>query len=303
MSKLFDSLSNVKSDGTQEVNVLSAVVDGLLPQSINGFSRQGFSVCGGSTEHLLPGLWNPHEAADSRMHKGVEPKAALTFSRGLHLPSESAGSAPALPVSCSLPLANTIFQNQRPFTLLASRWRRGGSGAPFEMTQIVSKTRQDVNCFDASSGQTSTIRAPLLPITPPRKILAGLGNIVRQIEVGGTPTPASKELEGAVQRIYDEWEGHHEELSGPIGVWALVIPPEVAGQAILPESGEWPSPLKNGVANEGSMVDEQRAWLHSGESYVTSALSRGARLYRVGMLGLFKLDFYFPPFLSLSSQN
>lgn len=275
-----DLLGSISGPEPQEVNVLAAVVDGLLPQSRQGDPRQGFSICHGKLDHVLPGLWDPRDTvAASRPVKGTEPKAALTFPRGFHLLPGTHGTPP-LPLTCTVPLANTIFQNQQPFTLLASHWRRDGHGSPFSMTRLVSKQRQDVGCFDDDTqGQLSSVAAPVVPITPPRRILAGLGNIVRQIDVGGSPTPASKELEVAVQRIYDGWASFPAE---PIGIWALVIPSEVAGSTSLPSFGDWPSPLREGVVDESSLVDQQRAWVRSGESCITGALSEGGRIYQVG---------------------
>ncbi|ROT35264.1 hypothetical protein SODALDRAFT_60086 [Sodiomyces alkalinus F11] len=281
MANLLESFSDSEP---QEVNVLAAVVDGLPPQSRQGDPRQGFSICHGKLDHVLPGLWDPRDAVTSHPVRGAEPKAALTFSRGFHL-LPGTGTTTPLPLTCTVPLSNTIFQNQQPFTLLASHWRKDGPGSPFSLTRMVTKQRQDVGCFDDDTqGQFSSVSAPLVPITPPRGILAGLGNIVRQIDVDGSVTPASKELEVAVQRIYDGWDDGAKggRPSGPIGIWALVMPSEVAGSVSLPSFGDWPSPLRLGVVDEMLLVEQQRAWLRSGESCLTGALSEGGRLYQVG---------------------
>ncbi|KKY36636.1 putative v-type c subunit family protein [Diaporthe ampelina] len=47
------------------------------------------------------------------------------------------------------------------------------------------------------------MKAPLVPITHPRKILEGLGNIIAKVEVDGEPCPASMELQTNIPRLME----------------------------------------------------------------------------------------------------
>ncbi|KAH6692318.1 hypothetical protein F5X68DRAFT_57603 [Plectosphaerella plurivora] len=270
MSEFLSSVTNAAED--QEIHVVAAAVDGLLPQTPFTKARQGISICRGTVDGLLPGLWTGDAAPT--LGRGVEGDAALFFNTTSHLK----GTAPtSSPLTCSLPLANTVFQNNRQSTLLASRWRRSENGRLLELADMVSKQTQNVNYTgDGTTPPTAAVHLPFGPVTAPRVIAAGLGNIVRQIEVDGTPTPASRELEDAVQVLYDRWAARGHPLQGPLSVWALVIPPGAVDEPGLSDLTAW----QKDVASRPDMASELQATEQASE-LVVPLLNKGARVYRV----------------------
>lgn len=273
MSEFLSSVTNAAED--QEIHVVAAAVDGLLPRTPFTKARQGFSICRGTVDGLLPGLWTGDAAPT--LGRGVEGDAALFFNTKSHL----TGAAPtSSSVTCTLPLANTVFQNNRQSTLLASRWRRSENGRLLELADMVSKQTQNVNYTgDGTSPPTAAVHLPFGPVTAPRVIAAGLGNIVRQIEVDGTPTPASRELEDAVQVLYDRWAARGHPLQGPLSVWALVIPPGAVDETGLSDLTAW----QKDVAGRPDMASELQATEQASE-LVVPLLNKGARVYRVRKL-------------------
>ncbi|KAM0280748.1 hypothetical protein ACHAQH_003918 [Verticillium albo-atrum] len=255
MTNLLESFSPSSAktgEETEEINVLAAAVDGLCPEAPVYPARHGFSVIHGPLDHLLPGLWST--AADTPASaKGQPQKAALTFRV-----NSSATRIGAYATTITLPLANTIFQNSQPFTLLASRWSRDAPGSPLAMSHMVTKPSQEVGCTGVDC--TATMEEIFLhAITEPRAIVSGLGNIVRQIEVNGKPVPASQELETAVTKLFNRRrriDGPQGLPKGPLGVWALVTPPESS----MLNLGERKNPPDMGeIHKDASMMDEYKA--------------------------------------------
>ncbi|KAF3062008.1 hypothetical protein GL218_04174 [Daldinia childiae] len=202
-------------DNPIPINVLCAVTDGLTPGRLFSEPRTGLSILYGSND-ILPGIWSTDDVGSNI---GQDRESSVSFLSD-PLPKDTR------PLEIALPLANTIFQNGRRSTLFASRWQRDEEGS-MGRTDIEEKQHQRICLRVSSEGHIKPI-LPLLPLTPPRKIVAGLGNIVRQVEVNGTTTPASKELEALIPKVFDtRSERDISYLPGPIGVWCWVIPPDV----------------------------------------------------------------------------
>ncbi|KAM0814558.1 hypothetical protein AB5N19_00348 [Seiridium cardinale] len=209
MSDFLGSLQmSSNATGKATVDVLSGVTDGLRPDLVYGQPRSGLSVLYG-TQNMLPRLWEQEDADASR---NADRAASVSLSMAF------AGNP--FNSSITLPLANTVFQNGRRSTLFATRYETDSSGRA-EATLIQDKTHQDIE-FVTKTEPTFNLRIPLVPLTPPRKIVAGLGNIVRQVEIDGVATPASKELEVLIPQLLKM-----RKVQGPVGVWAVVIPPHV----------------------------------------------------------------------------
>ncbi|KAF6840776.1 6-phosphogluconate dehydrogenase [Colletotrichum musicola] len=269
MSALLEPFSGGLSTGESsgELNVLAAAVDGLHPLHPFGGIPHGFSFYHGSHDVILPNLWRdnqPKVQRDSKMQAAIK----------VHL--NSMNQTPST-TACTLPLANTIFQNGLQSTLLASRWRRSGAESPLELTRIAMQQSQDLVFSVGSTASATTLEAPLVPITAPRKILAGLGNIISQIEVDGKPTPASKELEIAVTQLFDRRtkEGH-EFPPGPVGVWAVVVPPATTQVRDIGLLQEW----SNRIDEKSTAEDEWKQVLET-RSLVQEFLGNGAMVYRI----------------------
>ncbi|KAI1134368.1 hypothetical protein F5Y05DRAFT_233913 [Hypoxylon sp. FL0543] len=219
MTALLETLLSSESHGqlkSQDINVLYAVADGLTPKRLFGEPQAGLSILYGSADAILPGMW---DSEDFGSNIDQDREASVSFLSN-PLPRDTR------PLEIILPLANTVFQNGRRSTLFASRWQKDHNGS-MARTLIQEKRAQRICPGSISAGHTKPI-LPLLPLSPPRKIVAGLGNIVRQIEVNGSAAPASKELEGLIPRVFDARSKRDQSYSpGPIGVWCWVIPPHV----------------------------------------------------------------------------
>lgn len=207
---------SLNSEGTSQIDILAGVVDGITSTLPLSDPHRGLSILYSSTSSILPNLWDP----SSFSPKTEQDKASsVSF-----LSNPLAGDTRT--VDATIPLANTIFQNGRRSTLFASRWQKG-SGHSLVHGFTRQKQTQNVTPRGTSANHTHPF-LPLLPLIAPRKIVAGLGNILRQVEVDGSPSPASKELEVLIPQVFDVREKRYGASSpGPIGVWAWVIPPHV----------------------------------------------------------------------------
>ncbi len=208
-----------RATGAREVSVVAAVVDGLCPPRPRGLPSSGLSVLYGQRDDILPGLWD--DAAHHHSSSSSPDRQSASISVPL---SPLLGDSRSLNVT--LPLANTLFQNGRRSTLLASRWRTEGTGCPYELVAVAEKQSQTVVPAIRSIQTYTSVSVPLVPVTRPRKIVAGLGNIVRQVEIDDKPAPASKELEAAIPRLLEARSKRAPATAavGPVAVWALVLP-------------------------------------------------------------------------------
>ncbi|KAI0206405.1 hypothetical protein F4808DRAFT_407166 [Astrocystis sublimbata] len=213
MSALLKTLLKPEQHNHQSLHVLSGIADSLSSTRLSGGTQSGFSVLYGSSDIVVPGLWESEGFGGT----SIDSSGCVSF-----LTNPLTRSTGALEIT--VPLANTVFQNGRRSTLYASRWNIGGEGS-LTLQRKQPKTTQRIADKGGPVNHTLSM-VPLLPLTPPRKILAGLGNIVRQVDVDGTPTPASKELEDIIPKIFEERALREPTASPkPVGVWCWVIPP------------------------------------------------------------------------------
>ncbi|ETS87528.1 hypothetical protein PFICI_01356 [Pestalotiopsis fici W106-1] len=198
-----------ESHRSATIDVLAGLTDGLQPNELGARQQSGLSVLYGP-ESILPRIWEQNGDADGR---DVDRAASISVSAAY--PDQPFNS------HITIPMANTIFQNGRRSTLFATRYERSASSGRFEATLMQDKAHQDIEVV-TDGGPRFTPQLPLIPLTPPREIVAGLGNIVRQVLVDGRPQPASKELEDLIPRFLAQRQKSHA-----VGVWAVVVPPHV----------------------------------------------------------------------------
>ncbi|KAK8095280.1 6-phosphogluconate dehydrogenase [Apiospora kogelbergensis] len=219
--------------GESHMDVLFGVTDGIVdPSRSYGKPQPGLSILYGGTASLLPSLWKQQDKAGTASNSAgdADRASSLVFTNvkdkdGLH----AEGPANLSP-EVTLPLANTIFQNGRRSTLLASRWSLPNSAAnhnnnTVELSRLQEKSQQEIVCLQGS--RRVPPRIPLMPLAPARKIVAGLGNIVRQVEMDGVASPASRELEILIPQMLEKRAAQAQDqvqAPRPIGVWAWVIP-------------------------------------------------------------------------------
>lgn len=255
--------------GESHTDVLFGVVDGIAdPHHLHGRPHQGLSILyGGSTASLLPSLWDQDKVVD----RGDPDKASA-----VEFTAHEAGfiDSQEIPTNVTLPLANTLFQNGRRSTLFASRWLSpSAAGRQMELERREEKSHQEVSCLRGA--RELPLRIPLMPLAPPRKIVAGLGNIVRQVEIDGVVSPASKELEMLIPQIFEKRAVQTGELSqapSPIGVWAWVLP------AHLVEKMHYDSAFRTYYSNQD--VEEWRLDVDAREIY-EELLHHNCRMHKI----------------------
>ncbi|KAK4165699.1 hypothetical protein QBC43DRAFT_314984 [Cladorrhinum sp. PSN259] len=216
------------------LTLLTAAVDEVPRYDRNGVfaSGEGISILPAQSETMLPSLWSDVRAETDGFSGTGGPKPSLEF----QVPYMGHGPKPHPSLQVTLPLANTIFQTGRSHALSVSEWTSMSgtvdAGNAWTMGSRGEKIVQSV-ILPIGSEHGSLLATSLIPLTKPRKIVAGLGNILRQVEIDSAETPASKELEAIIPTLLkkrsqipsQETEG---ASGGPIGVWALIIPKEVA---------------------------------------------------------------------------
>lgn len=210
------------SDAT-EVQTILAVVDGLCPSaplSDEPQTAEGFSIMVCVGESRIPG-YDRKDLVDPG-HPETTQIPNITF----HLYNGGSVKNTKTFIDVSMPLANTLFHNGRASTLFLGRWKRSPSDHIFH--QIENSDKQSctipTDCSRLRLGpmKLGVDRKPLLtPLTVPRRIASGLGNIVRQLaDADGKLLPASVELEKSVVSFLESKNLPQQTVS----VWAWIIP-------------------------------------------------------------------------------
>ncbi|KAK0389602.1 hypothetical protein NLU13_3177 [Sarocladium strictum] len=231
-----------------EFHVLGAAVDHIAPVVGSYQPFQGLSVIRGQKATLLPHLW---ESNPPKSREDANTAPALRFGVG-----ESVVTVPG---------ANTAFQNQRDFTMVASRFDLSNPQA--RVLHRLEKTSQHITVpvYEKNEPSGQGFWAPLLPVTQPRAVTASFGNIVKGVEVDGASVPASTELEEAVEKVFKKIPSLAE--SGPVGIWALVVPKDVYDQV-------GPHPSFDTATNSQDMVD-------IAARHVEELHARGAKIFQI----------------------
>ena len=249
LAQLAKLLGNSSQDST--FNLLGAVVDQIAPTGASTDAHLGLSIVRGSRTDILPDLWQPNS---DQIRQDTDTISALTFELGKS--------------SITAPLARTTFHNHKHSTLLAASIDLSGDIPTVQ--QIIEKQWQHIKLSTESTSPTSTgslgLWAPLVPITIARKVTDSFGNIIRGIEIDGESSPASSELETAVDTVFRRISTPNIDAS-PIGVWALVTPPSVRAafdyNELLREDGD----IENLATSTASQMKD--------------LLSSGAQLFKI----------------------
>ncbi|KUI66490.1 hypothetical protein VM1G_01628 [Cytospora mali] len=286
MTDLVSALEGARAAGPS-FHVLAAVVDGLSPRPPSRELQEGLSIHLGLRDNLLPGLWDntSPEGEQPTPPRGAEAEPSSSLS--ILLPQNV--NAKEARISLTLPLANTLFQNGKRSTLLVSKWGQAeGSGKLlFEMVRMAEKRSQVINLPSTFAFDKVTIRAPLAPVTQPRKVLEALGNILAKIEINGEPSPASKELQTNIPRLLEARRAlpQAEAASGRVGVWALIYPEHMFSREVdmmrfySTIGGRYLGKALGKMAYDMSTDPERLAW--ETQPVLRNAFFRGARLHRI----------------------
>ncbi|CAK7207800.1 hypothetical protein SEUCBS139899_010614 [Sporothrix eucalyptigena] len=291
-------LSHPDSSGSDGTSVLCAVVAALAAPQASGTTGQalpvsGLSIAYGCADVLLPGLWhgegNRETLRSSRGSIGsdLDRDAAITVEVPPLAGTSKAGNAA---MRVTLPLSNTIFQNGRRSTLLASLWKHGGLDGSLTRQSVESRERQLVvvpPSTAASAEGNTQVSVPLFALSEPLEIASGLGNIVRQVfdVETGKPIPAARELESAIPALLAARRRSTPGLEdGALAVWGLVIP-----EKAMPVYKQLRAKLQNeretslhALASDAdhSLAAEQQAATQT-SAHFTALLAAGCRLHRI----------------------
>ncbi|KAH6998400.1 hypothetical protein BKA56DRAFT_724840 [Ilyonectria sp. MPI-CAGE-AT-0026] len=250
MKEFVDFMSGTEK--VEQFHVLSAVVDHVAPPVPENKPVQGLSILRGRQDSILPDLWTP---APPKAIEDADKVAALTIDFGNpHL---------------TIPLANTTFLNHRTSTLLASRFDLS-QGSP-RLSERIEKTWQQITLpleEQLQSVKDLGLWAPLVPLTHPRVVTESFGNIVRRVNLNNESTPASDELEPAVDELHSRKS--YLVKQSTMGVWAMIMPPVYSQSGAGISSPDDPDPA--------STFDEN----HSATELMSATSDRLQELYGQG---------------------
>ena len=213
-----------------EMDVLIAVVDRIPHVLMNQRFRsspdvpnrgsEGMSVAYLDSADATPDLWDFHTTATEEDNMTIQQRCSVSFA------IQNEGD-PRSMQKLQLPVANTLFLNGKTSTLLAQRWLWHPShGKVFKLVNEKALPEQVINLTYPSQSVDPNLknglRTFLTPITEPRTVVASVGNIVREIQLGDNSkaSPASQELETAIQKRIRDGEMPNDHTN----VWALITP-------------------------------------------------------------------------------
>lgn len=285
-------------------HTLTAVVDGLHPKAGSQEMQEGLSVQFGSQHRLLPDLWDeaPIETPEIQKRPLVGPDLeSAHVSVILSQPTELRRGH-----TVTLPLANTLFHNGQRTTLMASEWLVGSKDQCVTLSRMIAKRTQKIdlsksNMLPRHDAREFRMLCPLVPITHPRKIVEGLGNILAKVDIEGELAPASKELQVNIPLLLQarqSWS-EYDSKSARVGVWALIIPEHLLVQhdasqqssvnTTLNPTLNFSTRMQMGrldgtgkLAFEMDTVVERRAWKQQG--IMGDMLFQGGRLHQIRTL-------------------
>lgn len=182
-------------------------------------------------------------------------------------------------VEVQIPLASTVFQAGQPNILSLSSWAWGQADGRYLLNQKSAESPSHVS-FKCPFAQTAVITMALVPLTPPRKIVAGMGNVIRQIERDTEHITASQELEPAVSSYFIA----KDLAPSAVNVWALVIPGdlylEMESDIHAQKHFAWLRTGANGLSAQSLRELWQKELAFAPHRWFP-LLRRGARLHRV----------------------
>lgn len=240
-----------------EVETILAVVDGLSPPNLTDLDTEklkpaeGFSVSvvlGNSQTGLDERLYTPDAAAAAAASNPTE-SASITIRIHDAVASENKRRTQRA-IDVTVPLANTLFHNGRASTLLAARWHRPDPTLPFARTAATALHAWSAPKACIGKLHDAATRVPLTPVTAPRRIAAGLGNIVRQVAgADGAPAPASAELEEAVVAYL----AARALPLQTVAVWALVFPHDLYARNFGNWATDYPGRIWNALRHGATL--------------------------------------------------
>ncbi|KIV97676.1 hypothetical protein PV10_01392 [Exophiala mesophila] len=225
--------SNQHTDrGPNEIKTIAAVVDALpdfslYPQSLSPAEGISILISGESIEDM---------STPSKEHDDNEDHYTLQFITRVF--RDPIRESHMLASHVQLPVANTVFVNGTRATLFEDTWDVKLKESPQKATRVFDPKpvvvvhqkriplQSSVIPLTHPRSPRTFISVPCEALTPPRKILNVMGNVVAAIEVDGVAVPASTELEKAVSKYLTD----HPKAAdnSPLGIYAYVWPESAA---------------------------------------------------------------------------
>jgi hypothetical protein len=224
------------------VDVLAAIVDEIavppkpgiaevyLGDSITCHGQEGLSIRVSELESTATNLWSPGDRISQRHSE--EDTATLSFSFVTHGNSD-VETHPDITVSrtVQLPLANTLFQNGLPSTMLAQSWELmhdPDSNLRWVCTKRMNLKHQELIIRNRIPASLPVMHIPRRAVNlgPPRIVAEAMGNIIRSFQAEADPRRtmhASADLENSITqlpRLSTAPSPHDAEI------WAQVTPRE-----------------------------------------------------------------------------
>lgn len=176
-----------------------------------------------------------------------------------------------------LPLANTVFQTGQRHTMYASTWEKDTTSGELRMVEKAQLEELTVNIRNQRVARLSDLSVPLIPLTAPRVVEPGMGNIIRCVyDSDGKGVPASQELE----KVVPEYFKSRNEPPQPVSVWALVMPKDMVDVV----SYDMDKLFASVSAPDSTPSKWEKLWASNPPLWtniVSNAINRGARLHRV----------------------
>lgn len=219
---------------------IAAVVD-KIPSSEKG-SHEGISMCITDMESIKIKPTSATTTVGRMKSTAKEEQPLVSF----------AARKGTLEQQIGIRLANTLFLNGMPRTLLASQWLMQPNG---EAEVINQSTLSNCRVFTTKEASTKS-RLALLPVTSPRTVAGCVGNILSRLHRNGpkaTAEPASLELE----RIFPQYLEQHELKAQAVGVWALVRPKDMCATSDVNASLESGARLFRVLSGGGGWGNKQ----------------------------------------------
>lgn len=217
-----------------------------LITSVNEYGTEGITFCASDRLSLFT---CPEEQTIEKYRRtpiaGEAPRTiTIRLQEKTNLQVDDINLLPAF----ELPLANTTFQTGQDSLMYASRWKQADDDSinciwkesGISSTQCITLPTLDMKRYgnvrynlvetqsiaeSRGANHYSAITMPLVQLSKPRQILASRGNVISRVSSDESleeGVPASTELELAVAAYLEDQEG----TSGPLAVWALVVPRE-----------------------------------------------------------------------------
>lgn len=234
------------------IRVVAAVVDRLpSPEDSSQASkgREGLAYALWFNDNVTRHSWTAERDA-KRISERNDASASISFDifdrfKLVDLEGQPRKDYSTTIIRLRLPLANTLFQTGHTSIMYNILYRASKIDEPVHSEHAALQHRRTLHAekviktdsqrvtwpvsgrylahkishFPVEHETLHQLRAPLVPLTPPREVKAGMGNIIRQIMgPDGKEAPASQELEKAVSS-YFEATG---QAPHAMPVWALV---------------------------------------------------------------------------------